>query len=50
MGKLEAWKENSVVGRDVTMAGKWAADVVIDNGHLYGSRGRHAGFVAIESV
>ena len=30
------------------MAGKEPVDMVIDNRHLYGSRGRH-GFVASES-
>jgi len=49
MGKLERWKENSVVGREATMAGDNVADMVLDNRHLYGSRGRH-GFVASESV
>ena len=49
MGKLERWKENSVVGRDATMAESEAADVVIDNRHLYGPRGRH-GFMTSESV
>ena len=47
-GKLEAWKENSAVGRDATMAENKAADVV-DTQHRYGSRGGHD-FVASKSV
>jgi len=48
MGKLERWKENSVVGRDATMVENETGEIVIDNRHLYGLRGRH-GFVASES-
>ena len=35
MGKLEPSKEDSVVGRDVTMAEMETAEVVIDNRHRY---------------
>ena len=49
MGRLAPWKENSVVGRDATMAGKETGDVVVDSGHTCRSRRRH-GFVTSESV
>jgi len=39
IGRPEPSNENSVVGRDATMAEKETADVVIDSGHSYGSWG-----------